>query len=75
MVDAIYYQSFVRTYPAVGRVVMLSYGEGVDNAHVAYVTKLEADGFWISEANYNRCLKGVRFIKWTDEALVGFIAL
>ena len=40
--------------------------------HVAYVVDMDETGFWVSEANYEPCKVGTRFIKWNDPKLVGF---
>lgn len=40
--------------------------------HVAYVSKLENNGFWVKEANFKKCQKGERFVEWGNYALIGF---
>lgn len=40
--------------------------------HIAVVTRVEHEGFWITEANFHKCARGERFILWTDPALRGF---
>lgn len=55
--------------PIVGGVVLFDY-ETV--GHVAVITKIEADGFWVYEGNYRECEITERFIKWTDKAIRGF---
>jgi hypothetical protein len=77
LIDARWYATVFkeRTYPAVGRIAMFKYGEKVTESHVAIVKKIEDDGFWVEEANWKPCKKTTRFIKWSDENLVGFLDL
>ncbi len=70
-VDAVWYTNFPRVTPAVGEVVMFNY-DGV--YHVAYVSELQEDGFIIHEANFHKCEKDTRIIKWNDPHLIGFWA-
>ena len=59
-------------YPRVGGLVVLRYK---NEKHVATVTSVEKDGFWVKEANFRPCEIGTRFIKWEDKALKGFVDL
>lgn len=73
VVDAIFYKTVgFPTYPAVGRVALLQYGEGVLEHHVAVVKELRQDGIVVDEANFNRCQKGTRFIPWLSPEIIGF---
>lgn len=68
--DAVWFATLPRSSPAVGRVAIFDYS-GV--YHVAYVAEIGEDGFKVYEANFSRCAKGTRFIKWSgDNHLVGF---
>lgn len=40
--------------------------------HAALVTKIENEGFFISEVNFRKCAYTERFIKWNYYALYGF---
>lgn len=53
--------------PMIGGGVLFTYG------HLAVITKIEEDGFWIIESNYRRCKVSERFIKWGDNTIKGFI--
>ena len=53
----------------VGKIAVFYYGKV---KHVAYVTKVEAKGFWVLESNYEPCLIAKRFVSWGDRALEGF---
>ena len=57
------------TTPSVGSIAIFYY-KGVK--HIAYVTALEAEGFFVKEGNYKKCKKTTRFISYTDPALKGF---
>ncbi len=51
-----------------GDVLLFRYPQ---DSHVAYITKTELDGWWVSESNYTRCETGYRFISRSDSHLVG----
>ncbi len=53
----------------VGKVAVLTYG---DVKHVGYITKLDAGGFWINDANFKPCDVQTHFIKWDDPHLRGY---
>lgn len=57
------------TTPHVGAVAIFRYGEV---KHIALVTKLSAEGFWVFEANKDPCVVASRFIEWGDPHLAGF---
>lgn len=56
------------TTPHVGVAVLFDY----ELPHIAILTALEPEGFWIVESNFKMCRKTTRFIKWADPALRGF---
>lgn len=53
---------------AVGRVAIF-YSNGMK--HIAIITKVEAGGFWVKEANWDACDVGTRFVKWGDKNFSG----
>lgn len=55
--------------PQVGAVAVFQYK---NLKHIAIITKLESDGFWVKEANYIPAMIGERFVKWNDPSLEGF---
>ena len=55
--------------PEVGSIAVFRYK---NSAHVAYITKLEADGFLVRETNLKPCLSGERKVAYNDEWLIGF---
>ena len=57
------------SYPIVGGLVLFSYKV----KHVAFITKLEETGFWVKEGNFIPCTVGVRFIRWNDPFITGFV--
>lgn len=56
------------TSAALGVAVLLDY----NLAHIAVLTRIEGNGFFISESNFKFCQKTERFITFTDPALRGF---
>ena len=59
-------------YPHVGGLILLKYGESIENYHAGKVIKVEELGMWIEEGNYYPCKFGKRFILFTDPALLGY---
>ena len=57
------------TFPVFGGAVLFDY-EGV--SHIAVISSLEANGFWVTEANYKHCTRTVRLVKYNDPAIKGF---
>ena len=45
-----------------------------EEGHIAFVTKINEEGFWIDEAGYEKCKSTKRFIKFNDpyNKLIGF---
>ena len=72
LIDAKWMQTFVKSVPTVGSVVLMSYGNAVEKNHVALVTSLGEDYFTVKEANYTPCKQGERVVKFSDKAIVGF---
>ena len=71
LVDAKWYSNFPRTVIAVGTVAIFKYRSGI--SHVALVERLDADGFLVSECNYDGeggC--GKRFVPYNHYSIVGF---
>lgn len=63
------------TTPHVGAIAIFSYKDkttGEKVKHIAYIEELTADGFVISESNFEKCKYGRRTVAWTDQRLVGF---
>lgn len=54
--------------PQVGGLVILEYNVW----HVAEITKITPQGFFVTEANFEPCLIGERFVSWSDDAIRGF---
>jgi hypothetical protein len=54
----------------VGRVAVFKYHSGI--SHVALVTELSINGFWVREANYRAGKIGVRFVPYNDYSIVSF---
>ena len=77
LVDAIYYQDFIRSTPSVGGVALFSYGEVVMLQHVAYIADLDEDGILLWEGNRVDCTFTKRFMRWDkpDPYLVGFLRM
>lgn len=55
--------------PQVGGVVIFQYRTV---GHVAIITKLETDGFWVDEFNYEPGKQTSRFVSWSDKNIKGF---
>lgn len=55
--------------PEIGALALFAY-EGID--HVALITKIEANGFWVKEGNFKECEIGERFVWWIDPFIRGF---
>ena len=55
--------------PSVGALALFKYKNAF---HVALITEISGDGFFIREGNYDFCRIGKRFILWTDPAIRGF---
>jgi len=58
--------------PSVGDIAVMRYPGQL--GHVALVTAVTADGFWVTESNYKKCQKTERFIPNDYPRLVGFRA-
>lgn len=54
------------TFPAVGHGVLFTYG------HLAVITEMSNDGFFIIESNFKKCKVTRRFIDWNSEFIKGF---
>lgn len=59
------------TTPHVGAVVIFDY-DGLP--HYGIISKMNADGFWLTDSNYGGC--GIRnhYIEWTSRFIKGFWA-
>lgn len=55
--------------PQIGGVVIFQYKT---LGHVAIITKLETDGFWVDEFNYEPGRQTSRFVSWNDGRIRGF---
>ncbi len=77
LIDAIYFQSFVRTTPQVGGVALFSFGEGVWKQHVAYIAYMDEDGILFYHGNRSTCALTKQWMRWDqpDPALVGFLRM
>lgn len=59
--------------PLVGGVVKLTYGNTVDDYHLAYIMAILPKGMYVGEYNYHRKGEyGERFIPFTDPAIIGY---
>ena len=60
--------------PTVGSVVVLKYGEKLENYHVALLTELQEEGFIVKEeiAIGQECVRRERFIEWNNYAILGY---
>lgn len=56
-------------YPRVGGVIIF---QEKTQRHLAYITSVGEDGIKIKEANYKRCERGERVIKFDDPKIIGF---
>lgn len=68
--DAITFKADPAHVPVAGSLVLFNYN-GV--GHVAAITSIGTQGFWVAEANYDRCEDGERLIKWGDKSIRGFM--
>lgn len=57
------------TVPQVNALALFMY-DGL--AHVAKITQVVENGFYIVEGNFKHCLRTKRFISWNDPNLTGF---
>ena len=71
-VDAIYYQSFPRGTPKVGGIIVMKYGDSIDQYHVALITSLNEGSVTVDEANYHHCEKDTRDIGFDDPHILFF---
>jgi len=55
--------------PRVGAVAIFHYGS---LKHVAIVTKMTQDGFFVYESNYSHCVVDTRYVPWNSPNLDGF---
>src|SRR3990167_3421056 len=56
-------------HPGLGALALFRYSSG---AHVAVITEIQEDGFFVKEGNFELCKLTCRFIQWNDLNLVGF---
>ena len=56
-------------YPRVGGVIIAKYGE---LRHLSYITKVTPEGIWVEEANFTRCERGIRLVKFDDSHTIGY---
>lgn len=56
--------------PFVGVAVLFEYSNSV--SHIAYMSGIEPDGFWVKEGNHTPCEYGERFVRWNDPFITGF---
>ncbi len=62
------------TTPAVGMAAVFYYHGGTVK-HVAYITKITQDGFYVAESNFKHCTYDKRFVSWSDPFLAGFFSV
>lgn len=55
--------------PYVGVVILMKYPH---TSHVAVIEKVENDGYWVVEGNFNRCELSRRFVLKSYSRIVGF---
>lgn len=55
-------------YPRIKDIAVFYY----KSKHIAVIEKVDVDGFWVREANYEPYKIGRRFIKWDDRNFAGF---
>ncbi len=59
------------TTPHVGAVVIFDYS-GLP--HYGIISKLNADGFWLTDSNFGGCGIRTHFIEWNNKYITGFWA-
>lgn len=57
------------TSPAAGVIALFNYS---GTPHMALIYKIESNGFWVKEANMEKCKRSERFISWGDKSILGF---
>lgn len=70
LVDAEFFNGFVKTTPAVGNVAIFKYKNNV--SHIALIEFLGNNGFLVSECNFIKDKCGKRWVEWDNYALQGF---
>lgn len=60
------------TTPHVGAVAFFRYG---DLPHYAIISKLDADGFWVTDSNFGGPGIRTHFIEWDNTHIRGFWSL
>lgn len=55
--------------PHVGAVVIFDYN---GTPHYGIISKLNADGFWLTDSNFGGCGIRTHFIEWTNKSITGF---